>query len=237
MTDSSLVTYELDGHVAVLRIDDGKANAISHALADQLQDALSQAEANGVSAVAIVGRDGRFSAGFDLKTMQAGPDEARDLLRVGAELALRLFMFPTPVVLGVTGHALAMGAILLMAGDVRIGADGPFKIGLNEVSIGMPVPLFAIDLAQESLARQHLNAAMNLAQIYDPAGAVRAGFLDEVVAGESVVPTAIERAQLLGDGLRRGAFKLTRENVRLDAADRLRRHLITDLETFTVEGI
>ena len=90
--------------------------------------------------MAIIGRPGKFSAGFDLSVMTAGPDQARDLLRAGADLALRIYTFPIPVVLGATGHALAMGAILLMAADVRIGADGPFKVGLPEVEIGMPLP-------------------------------------------------------------------------------------------------
>src|SRR5262245_16538636 len=135
MTDTSvdLVRYSLDDQVAVLHVDDGKANALSHQMLGAINAQLDQAQANGARAVVIVGRPGRFCAGFDLETMRAGPGEARDLLRVGAELALRLYLFPAPVVLAVTGHALAMGAILLMASDVRVGASGDFKIGLNEV--------------------------------------------------------------------------------------------------------
>ena len=235
MTES-LVTYELDGKTAILRIDDGKANAISHELARQLHDGLTKAEAD-ASAVAIVGREGRFSAGFDLKTMKSGPDEARDLLRVGAELALRIFTVPAPVVIGATGHALAMGAILLLAADVRIGAEGDYKLGLNEVAIGMPVPEFAIDLARESLSREHLNRAMNLAHIYDPATAIEAGFLDEIVPLEAVVPTAVQRAGELGEALRLGAFKTTRENLRGATAEQFKSSLESDLETFTVEGV
>ena len=72
--------------------------------------------------------------------MTAAPAPARDLLGAGADLGLRLYAAPIPVVMGCTGHALAMGAILLFCGDVRIGAEGPFKLGMNEVAIGMPVP-------------------------------------------------------------------------------------------------
>jgi enoyl-CoA hydratase len=236
MTDS-LVTLELDGSVGIIRIDDGKANAISHDLGRQFHDALTEAEQQEVSALAIVGREWKFSAGFDLATMKSSQEAARDLLRVGAELASRIYAFPAPVVLGVTGHALAMGAIIVMAADVRIGADGDFKIGMPEVAIGMPLPLFAVDLAEATLARHHLNRAVSLAHIYDPAGALEAGYIDEVVLAESVVPTAIERAHHLGDNLRRGAFRETRKNLRGETLKKFAASLARDLETFTVEDI
>ena len=174
----ALVGYSFADGVAVLRMDDGKANAISHEMANALEQRLDQALGDGAGAIVISGRPGRFCAGFDLPTMQAGVDEARELLRVGADLALHLYTFSTPVVLAVTGHALAMGAILLMASDLRIGAAGSFKIGLNEVRIGMPVPRFATELADDRLSRRHVDAAVNLATIYDPTGAADAGFLD-----------------------------------------------------------
>ena len=112
MTDAP-VTYALDGNVAVIHFDDGKANVFTHAALDELQSLLTRAEADEAKAVVIIGRPGKFSAGFDLSVMTAGPDQARDLLRAGAELALRIYTFPMPVLLGVTGHALAMGAIVL----------------------------------------------------------------------------------------------------------------------------
>ena len=122
------VSYELDGSVAVIRIDDGKANAISHDLVDELHAALDRAEAE-ARAVVLVGREGRFSAGFHLPTMTAGTEEMQGLVTAGAELLLRLYLLPRPLVVACTGHALAAGALLLLAADVRIGAAGEFKIG------------------------------------------------------------------------------------------------------------
>ena len=87
-TDSA-IRYELDGNVAVVHFDDGKANVLTHAAIAALQDALSSAERDEARAVVIIGRPGKFSAGFDLSVMTAGPDQARDLLRAGAELARR----------------------------------------------------------------------------------------------------------------------------------------------------
>lgn len=234
--DPALLTYELDGAVAVITLDDGKANAISHAMADAIDAALDRAEADQARAVVIAGRPGRFCAGFHLPTMQESVESARDLLRVGGDLAVRLFLFPAPVVLAVTGHALAMGAIFLMATDVRVGAAGDFKLGMNEVRIGMPVPKFATELADDRLSRRHLDAAINLATVYDPAGAVDAGFLDLTVEPDSVVSEATARARALAEDLHATPFAMTRTNRRGDVAQRIRAGLAADVEQFTVSA-
>jgi enoyl-CoA hydratase len=232
MTDS--VRYALEGDVAVLTFDDGKANAIGHEAAAALHDGLTRARGE-AGAVAIVGRPGRFSAGFDLSVMTSGTDNARDLLRVGAELAFEIYQSPVPVVLGVTGHALAMGAILLLAADTRIGAEGEFKLGLNEVAIGMPVPRFAVELARDRLTPPAFVPAVSHAQVFDPAGAVAAGYLDRVVPAEQVPGAAVEHATYLAAHLRRGAFEATRANSRGAVAAQLRDGLAADLTEFVVE--
>ena len=161
MTDPS-VSYELRDRVALITIDDGKANVITHGICTALLASLDRAAAE-ADAVVIAGRPGRFSAGFDLSVMTSGTDAARALLGAGAEVAIAINGFPKPVVLASTGHALAMGAILLLAADVRIGGEGSYKIGLNEVAIGMPVPRFTVELARGCIAVGSLNAALNLA--------------------------------------------------------------------------
>jgi len=236
MTDSSSgtpVTLELDGDIGVIRIDDGKANAMSHEIIDALEAHLHTVQAE-AKAVAIIGREGKFSAGFDLKTMQAGPREARDLLKAGAELGHRLYTSPIPVVIGCTGHALAMGAISLFCADIRIGADGPYKIGMNEVAIGMPVPRFAIELARDRLSPRHLSAAVNQARVFDPATAVEAGYLDWTVPLEEVGPSAIQIAQHMAATLHPAAFRLTREYLRGAVGDRVLAGLAADVETFAI---
>jgi enoyl-CoA hydratase len=230
------VTYELDGSVARIRLDDGKANALSHAVIDGLDEALSRAEREGARAVVIAGRPGRFSAGFDLKIMQAGPEQARDLLRAGAELGGRIYMFPMPVVLAATGHALAMGAILLMCADVRVGARGDFKIGLNEVAIGMPVPRFVCELAIDRLSKRHLTAAVNHAHLYQGDAAVDAGFLDEATEPDHVEARALELTQELVSTLDPAAFRVTREHLRAESARRMEAGLASDVKLFEVSS-
>lgn len=232
MTDQ--VSYELDGAVAVIHLDDGKANAISHDIVSAIDEALDRALADGAGSIALIGRPGRFSAGFDLATMKAGPREARDLLEAGARLGIRLYGFPTPVVLGVTGHALAMGAILLLAADSRIGTEGQFKIGLNEVAIGMPVPRFAVALAHARLSPRHLTAAVNLAKVFDPVEAVEAGYLDVAVDPGDVVGAALDHARSLAETLDPVAFATTREHLRGDEIARTLALLPDDIAAFEI---
>ena len=230
------VTYELDGNVAIIRFDDGKANVLTHDALSTIQSLLTKAEGDEAKAVAIIGRPGKFSAGFDLAVMGAGPDQARDLLRAGADLALRIYTFPMPVLLGATGHALAMGAILLMAADVRIGADGPFKVGLPEVEIGMPMPLFAVEFARDRLSKRHFLSAVAHAVITDPAGAVEVNFLDRVVAPDDVEAETIAAAHELADRLRSRAFVLTRETTRVATARSIQAGLDADMAAFEIEA-
>src|SRR4051794_39502698 len=235
MTDAP-VSYALDGNVAIINFDDGKANVFTHAVLDELQSLLTRAEADEAKAVAIIGRPGKFSAGFDLSVMTAGPDQARDLLRAGAELALRIYTFPMPVLLGVTGHALAMGAIVLMAADVRIGADGPFKIGLPEVEIGMPLPKFAVEFARDRLSKRHFVSAVQHARVTTPADAVDVNFLDRVIDPDSVESETMAAAHDLADRLRERAFVLTRENSRVATARNIQAGLDADMAAFEVEA-
>jgi enoyl-CoA hydratase len=194
------ITYRAEGDVAVVSFDDGKVNALTHVALGQLEEALDRAEAE-AAALLVVGRDGKFSAGFDLSVMTAGPTQARELLERGARLGLRLFEYPLPVVLGVTGHALAMGGILLCCADVRIAAAGPYKIGLNEVRIGMPVPRFAVELCRSRLTPPAFTQAMHLATIHDPDSALTAGFVDEVVPMADVADRSLEVAAELAGAL------------------------------------
>jgi enoyl-CoA hydratase len=189
-----LVECKHQDNYTLIQMDDGKANALGFDMLAQLDNALDQAQEAG-KVVIICGRPGKFSAGFDLTVMGEGGDEVVKLLRSGADLARRLLAFPTPVILAVSGHAIAMGALLTLSADYRIGVHGTYKIGLNEVAIGMTLPYFGVELARERLAKTHFASAVTMAKLYDAAGAVEAGFLDEVVSEEDLVSQAIARAE------------------------------------------
>lgn len=193
-----LVQYEVRDRVAHVTIVNGKANALSPDVLSGLGDALTRAEDAGeaeVGALLISGAPGMLSGGFDLQIMRSGPEAAGKLVTDGGELFARMYGSQIPVVIACTGHAIAAGALLMLGADARIGARGPFRIGLIETQLGMVLPRWAVELAQERLSTRHLQDATIGAKIYDPDGAVDAGFLDSVVPPEALSEAAAAEAQ------------------------------------------
>jgi enoyl-CoA hydratase len=225
------LTYRLDHDVAVLTLDDGKANAIGHGTIDALDGALDRAESE-ARAVVITGRPGRFSAGFDLSVMTESTEAMRGLVLSGARLFMRLYGYRLPTVAACTGHALAAGALVLLSCDRRIGADGSAKIGLNEVAIGMGLPVFAVELARERLQPSQFTAATMAARVYDPAGAVDAGYLDTVVPEFDLLTTALAEARALGE-LQTGAYAHTKTIARRAKIAEVLSSLEDDLATIS----
>lgn len=215
------VSLTIENDVALIRMDDGKANAINFDMLAALNDALDKAEA-GAKAIVLAGRDGRFSGGFDLKAFATiGADGVAKMLDQGGELLLRLYGGPLPVVAACTGHAIAMGTFILLACDTRVGTDGDFKIGANETINGMNLPIFALELARARLSPAHMTRAMVQAFIYDPKGAVEAGFLDITVAPDAVEAQALAIAGQLAM-LPTGAYAWNKNAMRKATLDRIR---------------
>jgi enoyl-CoA hydratase len=225
-----VLTYDLEDSIAVVRMDDGKANALSVAMIDALLAALDRAEKE-AKALVLAGRPERFCAGFDLKVMMAGFDQAAALLKHGSELLMRLYAAKVPLVIACTGHALAGGALVVLTGDLRIGAQGAFKIGLNEVSIGLPVPVLAMELARDRLVKTELPRATLMAQIYAPDDAVRAGYLDAAVPADQLLDRAKQEAVRLG-ALSGPAFRGTKTRLRGATIEHIRGALDRDMEAF-----
>ena len=225
------IRYELRDSVAVITMDDGKANALSLAVIEALHACLDRAERE-AAAVLLTGRDRRLSGGFDLSVMTSSVENMRTLVTAGAELLMRLYLFPRPVVVACNGHALAMGALLLLVADARIGADGDFKIGLNEVSIQMPLPVFGMELARARLSKRHFTAAVTQARIYDPQRAVDAGYLDATAPPQQLYNVAFAAARQLAV-LPNPAFSSTKERERGATAKFIRDTLEADMTTLT----
>lgn len=232
-TSCPFVSYGLNGDVAVVGLDDGKVNVLTHEAIAALHESLDRAEQE-AKAVVMAGRPGKFTAGFDLKVMQSGPEAARDLFRAGMDLFVRLYEFPLPVVAACTGHAFAAGAIWLMCCDVRIGADLDVKVGLNETAIGMVLPNSVVALARDRLSPRHVHSSVLLARLYSPDQATDVGFLDWVVPAEELEEAAVAEAAGLAEGLSLKAFAGTRRVVRGPVAQSIREMLDGDTRSFTV---
>ena len=222
-----ILTYQRTDAVASIAMDDGKVNALSPRMLAELNGALDRAEADG-AVVLLSGRVGVFSAGFDLGVLRAGGGEAREMVKTGFELAERLLRFPTPVLIACGGHALAMGSFLLLSADYRIGVNGAFRIGANEVAIGMTLPQVLIEICRQRLSPAHFQRALINAEIYAPEGAVAAGFLDQVVAPGELADTAQRTAQNLAT-LNMAAHAAVKLSVRAQALQAIRRAIESDL--------
>ena len=217
---SQLVSYSLNDGIATLTLNNGKVNAFSPDLIADFNAALDQAEKD-TAVVIVTGQPGILSGGYDLKVMMAGPQQAIDLVTAGSTLARRMLAFPLPIIVACPGHAVAKGAFVLLSADYRIGVEGPFNIGLNEVKIGMTMHFVGITLARDRLTPAAFQRSVNNAEMFTPQGAMAAGFLDQVVAPEQLLGAAAEVAQQLKK-LNMTAHKNTKRKVRkalLDALD------------------
>ena len=193
---SDLISYQLDDGIATLTLDNGKVNAISPEVIAAFNAALDQATTDG-AVVIITGQPGILSGGYDLKVMTSGPQNAIDLVAAGSTLARRMLSHPYPIVVACTGHAVAKGAFILLSADYRVGVEGPFKIGLNEVQIGMTMHHVGIELARARLRKSYFNRSVINAEMFDPQEALHAGFLDAVVEPESLMTAARAMAEQL----------------------------------------
>ncbi|CAH0250069.1 crotonase/enoyl-CoA hydratase family protein [Pseudomonas atacamensis] len=193
---SELIAYHLEDGIATLTLNNGKVNAISPDVIAAFNAALDQAVADR-AVVIITGQPGILSGGYDLKVMTAGPKEAVALVTAGSTLARRLLSHPFPVIVACPGHAVAKGAFLLLSADYRIGVDGPFSIGLNEVQIGMTMHHAGIELARDRLRRSAFHRSVINGEMFDPQSAIDAGFLDKVVTAEELQGAALAAARQL----------------------------------------
>ena len=193
---SDLISYQLEDGIATLTLNNGKVNAISPDVIVAFNAALDQAVQDR-AVVIITGQPGILSGGYDLKVMTSSPQNAVALVTAGSTLARRMLAHPYPIIVACPGHAIAKGAFILLSADYRIGVEGPFNIGLNEVQIGMTMHHAGIELARDRLRRSAFHRSVINGEIFNPESAVDAGFLDKVVPAEQLMATAVAAAQQL----------------------------------------
>lgn len=227
---STLATYRLEDGIGTIAMDDGKRNVLSLEMFRQLSAAFTRAEADR-AVVVLRGREGAFSAGFDLRTLRSGGADANAMVREGFELAERMLAFPRPIVVACTGHAIAMGAFLLLSSDYRLGVAGEFKIGANEVAIGITMPFFGVEICRQRLAPAHFHRAVINAEIYRPEDAVAAGFLDRVVPASELEDASRAAAGALA-GLDQTAHAATKLRARAGALGAIRAAIEADDDFF-----
>lgn len=214
------LTLTVRDEIGILHFDDGHANVLTGQIINAYQDAIAFSDADpGIRALVLAGRPGFFSAGLDRD--QVFGQDALHLVTELARLARMLFALDKPVVAAGQGHAIAAGAVLLLVSDVRVGVADPCRIGLNEAAIGLPLPRWITDLARSRLATRDFQRATAAAHMFDPAGAVSAGFLDHLADGDVLDHAVKQAAQLtrLDSAIYTETIRRTRADV-LAAMDR-----------------
>jgi enoyl-CoA hydratase len=230
---SDRISYQFSEGVATITMDDGKVNVMSVEMLRDLDLAIQRSTQDKAVVVLRSARPGIFSAGFDLKVFAANDGErSRQMVKAGAELALRLLVHPFPTIGVLEGHAFPMGTFLLLGCDVRIGVRGKYRMGLNEVAIGIAPPTFAIEMARSRLHPAWLSRTVTLGEMYEPDDALSAGFLDRVVHGHEV-EQAVKDTAMAVRGLDAQSHALAKTRLRRATAAAIREAIDTELTLTT----
>ncbi|HET7921871.1 MAG TPA: enoyl-CoA hydratase/isomerase family protein [Gammaproteobacteria bacterium] len=194
------------------------ANALDPALVRELREAIHHAAEGPARALILSGAEGMFSAGLDVPALlQLEREAMRAFWRDFIDLLRSIALSPLPIVAAMTGHSPAGGAVLAIFCDARMVAQGRFKIGLNEVRVGLPVPAI-IHAALKRLvgARQAERLCLH-GLLIDPDEALRIGLVDQVLPASELRPAALAWCRDLL-ALPAAAVTATRALVRADLA-------------------
>ncbi|MEY3013237.1 MAG: hypothetical protein RIT45_1972 [Pseudomonadota bacterium] len=232
-TGASCIRIERHGEIAILRLARPPVNAIEGAFCRDLVAALDALEADTeVRGVILAGRPGLFSAGLDLPALLA-LDQAgmREFWYAFTGMFLRLWSSPLCIVAAIEGHAPAGGTVLAIACDHRIMADGPYKMGLNEVEVGLGVPVFLCAVVRSMLGQRVAERVLTQGLLLTPLEALAVGFVDEVVAQADVMRRA--HAELAVRLARpEAARRATKTALRRPHADAIRAGLDAEVDAF-----
>ncbi len=231
MTTSDPLTYKLADSIATITMDDGKANVMSMAMLEALAGAFDRAESDN-AVVLLTGRDGMFSGGYDVAMFTRSPSEVAATVRTGGELIERMLSFPLPIVAACTGHAIAQGAFTLLGADVRVGCNGRWRIGLNEVTIGMTIPHYGVEAARHRLTPPWFDRVTLTGALYSPDEALAAGFFDRLVDPGEIAAEARAEAERL-TAIDMAAHAATKLRVRSGVLRAIRDGLDADFPTDT----
>ena len=191
-------TDDRDGGVRVITLDRPPANAIDEELLADLIAALDAARAEDkVRAVVLTGAGPFFSAGRDLNSVPMETAGVRRLNQLYRNAHDQLFSLPKPTLAMMNGHAVAGGLVLVLACDYRLGVEGDYKIGLNEVAIGASFPRVALEIIRTRLTHQQASELMLGAALYPASQALRLGVADELLPSGTFQSTVLRRAAKL----------------------------------------
>ena len=162
-----IATIKKEDDISIITLDDGKANVFSPEMSNQLNACLDQVDTES-GCLIITGREGMFSAGLDLKTIQSGDvDRIVEMSSRAFKLLARIFSFPRPVIAACSGHGIALGTFLICCCDYRIGIKGDYMLGANEMRTNMVIPTPILELIKFRVNDSHKYRAVLGAEMYN----------------------------------------------------------------------
>jgi len=216
------VETKFEERVAVIRMELGKGNAIDDRFLAAMTGALDGVETSDACALVVTGAGRAFSGGLDLAyTGALSREELGRFVDAFDAFFTRVFAFPLPVVAAVNGHAVAGGAVLALAADNRIMARGVFRIGLNEVAVGIPFPSGAFEVSRHALPAPAFGEAFLEGRLFSPEEALEVGLVHRVVDGDALIPESVDKARLLSAGSK-AAIRIVKSDERAPVLARIR---------------
>jgi enoyl-CoA hydratase len=224
-----IATLTSKDDISIITLDDGKANVFSPKMIQDVNQCLDKVPTES-GALIITGREGMFSAGFDLKIISAGDIQATmDMSLSGFKLLSRIFSFPRPILAACSGHGIALGTFLLCCCDYRVGVKGDFMIGANEMRTNMVIPIPILELISHRVSASHKYRAILGAEMYSIESGLEAGLIDEVVDPENLMETAMLKAKDLAT-MGHPSYTLTKELLIREPLQKIN-NAISDIES------
>jgi enoyl-CoA hydratase len=209
------ISLRFEDSIAIIKLEDGKANTMTPAFFGELNEALDQIEASGKKMLIIEGRKGFFSGGLDLKLMSTiGPDELIKLVETFAKTLLRIFLYPIPTMAACTGHAVAGGAMLAFACDRRFAVDGPYRFQVNETQIGIPLPYWMLLLGSSAVPSRWQVETLLHARVFSLSEAFDKGIFDSLVSEDTDIVSHIKESAKNIMNLNLSAYALSKKRMR-----------------------
>lgn len=191
---------ERSGDLSILTLSRGKANALNHALVEELCGAVEAAAADDSVRGLVLASDRPrfFSSGFDIREVFAyDRDGMAAFFGRFIDLYESLYRFPKPVVAALSGHTFAGGAILAIACDFRIMAEGEFGFALNEINLGLALSPTIRRMLADAVGVARARDVLLFGEPLSPARALEIGLVRELAPAEQVRDRALACARLL----------------------------------------
>jgi enoyl-CoA hydratase len=207
--------------IAILRLDRPPVNALDGNFLRDIADALDDIIESPARALVITGSGSSFSAGADLQAvLEGGREYIEGSVQALSDCFGNLFKFLKPAVAAVNGHAIGGGCVIACGCDYRIMAAGSGKIGLAELRVGVPYPMYALEIVRNAASSRHMQEIVYLGLSYEPEDALERGLIDDICDPERLLDRSLEVANRLAS-IPGPSFALAKKALRQPTVDRV----------------